>query len=85
MRAKRAVASISACVRKAHVAATRARMIASLPSAVAVPEEDLHLVLRFADEDEEVPAVGVLLQRALDESAQPVDAVAHVDERRLAK
>jgi hypothetical protein len=36
MRAKRAVASISARVRKAHVAATRARTIASLSSAVTV-------------------------------------------------
>jgi hypothetical protein len=36
MRAKRAVASISARVRKAHVAATRARMIASLSVAVTV-------------------------------------------------
>src|SRR5262249_24093794 len=50
--------------------------------AIAVPEEDLHLVLRFADEDEDVSLVRVLPQRAFDNSAQSVDAVAHVDQRR---
>src|SRR6185503_12115992 len=43
--------------------------------AVAVPEEDFYLVLRFADEDEEVPLEGVLLQRAFDQRPQPVDAL----------
>jgi hypothetical protein len=28
----------------------------------SIPKQDLHLVLRFADEDEQVPAVGIALQ-----------------------
>jgi len=34
-----------------------------------IPEENLHLVARLADEDEEMPCVGVVAQRALDDGA----------------
>ena len=44
----------------------------------AIPEEDLHLVLRLADEDEQMTLVGIVAQRALDAGTETVDAVAHV-------
>ena len=50
--------------------------------AVAVPEEDLHLVLRLADEDEEMAAQRVLLQRAFDMPPKAVDPLSHVDQLR---
>ena len=53
MRAKRAVASISARVRKAHVQATRARMIASLSVAATV-----HYLPRPAQQGS-APQIGV--------------------------
>ena len=56
MRAKRAVASISARVRKAHVPATRARMMASLPAAVTVGYLPLPAQQGSAPQPETVPA-----------------------------
>lgn len=44
----------------------------------AVPEEDLHLVLRLADEDEEVARVGIVAKRAFHDRPETVDAFAHV-------
>jgi hypothetical protein len=38
----------------------------------AIPEEDLHLVLGFADEDEEVAAIGIVSERAFDDGALSV-------------
>ena len=46
----------------------------------AIPEQDLHLVARLADEDEEMPGEGILPERAFNEGAEPVDALTHVGE-----
>src|SRR5690606_3110792 len=44
----------------------------------AVPKQHLRLVLGLADEDEEVSGVRVLLEGALHDRAEPIDALAHV-------
>src|SRR6185503_17734407 len=50
--------------------------------AVLVPEQDLEHVAALPDEDEQVALVRASLQHLLDDGAQPVDALAHVDEAR---
>src|SRR5207245_3424684 len=48
--------------------------------AVLVPEQDLEHVAALPDEDEEMSLVRIPLEDLLDDRAQPVDAVAHVDQ-----